>query len=63
MSYGLEVFEKRTELGLTVQEVSKKTGIPVGNIRAIEDGGIPNLTQRLQLSKFLGLDKDVVNEV
>ena len=63
MSYGLEVFEKRTELGLTVEEVSKKTGIPVGNLKAIEKGDIPNLTQRLMLSKFLGLDKDFVNEV
>ena len=63
MSYGLQVYEKRVELGLTLEQVSEKTKIPVGNLKAIEEGSIPNLTQRLMLSKFLGLDKDFVNEV
>ena len=63
MSYGLEVFEKRNELGLTLEQVSEKTNIPVGNLKAIEEGSIPNLTHRLILSKFLGLDKDFINEV
>lgn len=63
MSYGLQVYEKRVELGLTLEQVSEKTNIPVGNLKAIEEGSIPNLTQRLMLSKFLGLDKDFVNEV
>ncbi len=63
MSYGLQVYEKRVELGLTLEQVSEKTNIPVGNLKAIEEGSIPNLTHRLILSKFLGLDKDFVNEV
>lgn len=63
MSYGVEVFEKRVELGLTLDDVSKKTGIPIGNLKAIENDSVPNMIQRLKLSKFLGLDKDVINEV
>ena len=63
MSYGLQVYDKRSEMGLTLKEVSDKTGIPVGNLRAIENDSIPNLTHRLVLSRFLGLDKEFVNEV
>ena len=63
MSYGLQVYDKRNEMGLTLKEVSDKTGIPVGNIKAIENDSIPNLTHRLVLSRFLGLDKEFVNEV
>jgi len=60
MSYALEVFDKRLELGLSIGELSKKTGIDAFKLRNIENGHIPELRDRLALSKFLGLDKEIV---
>lgn len=62
-SYDIKVFEKRNEMNISVDELSKKTGVSVGNIKAIERGKIPNFDDRLRISSFLGLDKIEVTEI